>query len=298
MSSISGLSFPYQTNSVFTADPVIASVEANENWKAEPPLLTHPDHLPAIDYRFLTVSEETRKLGNEILDTLSLRISGIKEKIQEISVENLKKLRDVAEKAKNSDFWSVLKKIATCLLSAISIVFGVALLGAGGSALVGGAMLASGILSLANFALSELNIWDWIADYIAHDNEDLKNNLKMILPMSFGILAGGIGLVGSVNAIATGAVQFIESALFVAQSAVSIFDGLTTIGKGSSDAQLIWEKADLLKIQAGRDIEQEHFTSIIDIIKGSMEDFKTMKAKTRKTLQMIENTNIQLARQV
>ncbi len=43
----------------------------------------------------------------------------------------------------------------------------------------------------------------------------------MILPASIGILAGAIGLTGSVHGIATGALNFAEKAIFVAQAALA-----------------------------------------------------------------------------
>lgn len=272
------------------------------DWKPERPNLTPPHELPPprglpwSDYRLLTVTDESRELGNQILDTLSTRMSGIKNKIRDISTENIQKLKEAAERANTSAWWSTLKKIASCLLSALSIVFGVAFAASGGGALIGGAMIASGILSLANFALSEAGTWDWVAKELSNDNEEWRKRLAMILPAAVGILAGGIGLVGSVYSFTTGAVQLVEKAVYVAQTAVTLFDGATTLGKGQADAQLLWTQADLAKIQGLLTAQRTHFDSLLKEIESSLNDFKAVKAKTKKTVQIISQSNIQLVR--
>jgi hypothetical protein len=271
-------------------------------WTPERPQLTPPESLPSSrglvsTLRLLNVTDQSRELGDSILETLALRLSNVKEDIRTISAENMKKLKEAAERANASNFWSTLQKIATCLLSALSIVFGVAIAASGGGALIGGAMIASGVLSLANFALSEFGTWDWVADQLAHGNEENKRIIAMILPAAIGIVAGGIGMVGSVHGVATGALQFAEKAVFVAQTAVTLFGAATTLGKGIADARLLWTQADLLKIQAELAIERENFTTPGDEIQGSMNDFKAVKSKTQKAIDMITQSDIQLVRQ-
>lgn len=266
-----------------------------------PEIKMHGSELPKAakrsDLRLLAVTAASQDLGSEILDSLALRLQGVKAKIKEVSAEMIQKLKEAAARARDSGFWSILKKIATCLLSAVSIVFGVSLIASGGGALLGGAMIASGILSLANFALSEFGTWDWVAIQLANGDEDLKKKLLMILPGAVGLIAGGIGLVGSVNGIVNGALNLAEKALFVAQAALAIFDGVTTLGKGISDARLLWTKADLMEIKAALTVDQENFTSTIDEIKSSMNDFNAMLAKAKKAIEMIVQSNIALVRQ-
>lgn len=296
---------PVRPENPIALDTVASAEEAIPNeWTPERPLLTSPSSLPPprgssiSDLRLLKAIQESQALGNNILNTMSLRLSNVKEKIRDISAENIEKLKESAKRASASDFWSTLKKIATCLLSSLSLVLGIAFVASGGAALIGGAMIASGILSLANFALSEMGTWDWVADQLAHDNEDHKQKIAMALPAAVGILAGGIGLVGSVYGIASGALQFAEKAVSIAQTALSLFDGITTLGKGISDARLLWTRADLKLIESKLTAERENFTTTIEEIKASMNDFKTVKAKAKKAIEMITESNIQLVRQV
>jgi hypothetical protein len=276
------------------------NADAQPIWTPERPVLTSPGSLPppASDsvYRLLATTEESRDLGNKILDTLGLRMQNVKHKIREISADNIQKLKEAAQRAADSSFWSILKKIATCLLSTVSIVFGISLVATGGGALIGGAMIASGVLSLANFAISETGGWEWVAKQLASDNQERQQMLSWVLPGAVGIIAGGIGIVGSVQGIVSGAIQFVEKAVYVAQTALAIFDGATTFGKGCADARMTWTQADLAKIQADLTVERTHFDNITREIEGCMNDFKAAKAKTKKIIQTLSQSNVQLVR--
>lgn len=72
---------------------------------------------------------------------------------------------------------------------------------------------------------------------------------------------------------------------------------MTTLGKGIADARLIWTKADLKLIEADLAIQREQFTTTMEEIKGSMNEFKAAKAKAKKAIEMISQTNLQLVRQ-
>ena len=284
-----------------TSTQKLFPIDSSHSWMPTRPTLTAPHSLPSSklplsDHRLLATTEETRTLGNQLLDTFSLRMQGVRSKIQELSAENIQKLKESAERASTSSFWSVLKKIATALLSAISIVFGVSLLAGGGSAFIGGAMITSGILSLANFAMTETGSWDWVSLQLSNGNEEDRKKMAWILPMAVGIIAGGIGLVGSVQGIVSGAIQFADKAILIAQSAFAIFDGVTTFGKGVADARLQWTQADLSLIQGNLTAERIYFDSIIKEIESSMNGFKAFQAMAKKTIQNITDSNVKLVK--
>jgi hypothetical protein len=294
-STVNDLFFPEDPPVVEIAEE-IKPLALREEWFPSRPTLTSPQHLPMSDLRLLAVTEATRELGGEIIEALSARLQGIKSRIKEISQESMQMLREAAERAQESLFWSILKKVATAIISAVSVIFGISVVSSG-SALIGGAMIASGVLSLANFALSELKGWDWVAEQIAQGNEERKKQLLNYLPMAVGILAGGIGLLGSVNGIATGAINFAERALMIVQSILAVFEGTTLFGKGVSEARLLWAKADLKTLQADLLIERENFNATLDELRGSLDDFKNISKRTQKVVDMITQSNIQLTRQ-
>jgi hypothetical protein len=294
-SAVNGFFFPETPPVAEGVAEELKPLPSRKEWVPSRPKLTTPQHLPMSDLRLLAVTETTRELGGEIIEALSARLQGIKDRIREISQESMQMLREAALRAQESTFWSVLRKIATALISAVSVIFGISI-ASSGSALIGGAMIASGVLSLANFALSEMRGWDWIAEQLAHENEERKKQLAVVLPIATGILAGGIGLLGSVNGIATGAINFAEKAMMIAQSILGIFEGLTVLGKGAADAKLLWTQADLKALQGDLTIQREHFNMTLDEIKGSLGDFKDINKKTQKMVDMITQSNIQLTR--
>lgn len=294
------LAAPLQQTGVGTTDTLAPSARPSlTNWQPQIPVLTPPYHLQeSSDLRLLNVSEQSRTLGNDLLDSLGIRLQCVKEKIRDVSAEMIKKLKESAERANTSNFWSILQKVASCFLSAISIVFGISFLASGGAALVGGAMIASGILSLANFALAEYGTWDWIADQLSHSNEDTKRKIVTYLPMTVGIIAGGIGLVGTVNGVVNGTFELSHKIISVLQTTLTLFGAATTLGKGIADGRLLQTRAQLQMIQAGRTVQEEYFTSAIEEIKVSLNGFRAVKSKTKQAIEMITQSNIQLARQV
>lgn len=282
-----------------TISEMTMHAEASHPVHSERPVLTPPHEISTrSDCRLLAATEDSRVIGDEILKTFGLRLSNVKNEIQNASNELLKKLKEAAERASNSNWWAVLKKIATSLVSALSIVFGVALVASGGGALIGGAMIASGILSLANFALSETEAWEWIAKQLSHDNEEWQKKLTMILPAAVGVAACGLGAFGSAYGLATGAIQFAQQAVYLAQTALAVFSVTATFGKGVADTKLLWTQADQERIQSQLSAMRTIFDSVFEEIKGSLSDFKSVSDKTKQTLQLITKSNNELVREV
>lgn len=256
-----------------------------------------PPKLPTLsDLRLLHVSNATRNLGEDITDTLSLRLSYAKEEIKTISVEQIAKLQTAAEKANSSQFWSALKKIATCLLAAVSTIIGVSLVATGGMGFVGGAMIASGVLSLANFAFSECNFWKWVAEKLSQDRKE-QEQIQMILPMILGIVTAGVGLIGSAMGATSGTLNLSEKVGTIAHTAVSLFETFTSVGKGIADADLLWTRADLTTIQGDLNLERILYEYVMEGIKSSMQEFKSIQAKINQAIRSITYSNTQLARQ-
>jgi hypothetical protein len=302
MAGVPLLEFTHKEPSIVADSLEPMAADANFVWAPERPVLTPPHSLPRLsgpssEYRLLAATDESRNLGDAILGALGTRLQNVKLKICEISADNIQKLKEAAQRASDSSFWSTLHKIATCLLSALSIVFGISLVATGGGALIGGAMITSGILSLSNFAMSETGAWDWIAKQLSQDNEERRKMLAWILPCAVGVVAGGIGIVGAVQSVASGALQFAEKALSIAQTALTIFNGITTFGKGNADARLIWTQADLSKIQGELTVERTNFDTVMREIESSMNDFRAAKSKMKKMIQILSQENVRLVRQ-
>ncbi len=231
--------------------------------------LSHPSSSPTglTEFRLFSLMEEFHSFGDGLLSSMTHRLEAFKSKLHEVSEENIKNIRVSAEKAKTSYFWSVLQKIATTLLSALSIVMGISLIATGGGALLGGAMVASGILSIANFVLWESGTWDWLINKLSNEDETRRHYLSIILPASFGIACAAISVFGAVGATLWTATTVMSKAAMIAQATLATFEGVTTIGKGHSNANLIWTQADLLSSSSQMTVEKhriDHATQAID----------------------------------
>ena len=222
------------------------------------PVLSPPDgHMSVLSY--LREVAGFQNFGDKYLTAKSNALANTNKEIERLSAENMEKMRDAAGKASTSDVWSFLKKIATCILAAISVVIGISLIATGGGAIIGGAMIASGILSIANLVLSDAGFWEWVAKKLANDNEDKRKMIAMALPAVVGIASGAIGLFGSVGSLLWSSLNFMQQALVVAHAIFGVTDGVTTIGKGVADGQVLFAEADI--VQSRLETAQVRFQS-------------------------------------
>lgn len=163
---------------------------------------------------------------------------------QELSVLRKKQLEQLVktiESEESSVFWSFLSKIGQIVLSAISTVLGFSLLATGGGLLAGGALVASGLLTVANVALEETGGWDWIADHIAEQNKELRDNIRTIIPATIGLVCG----IGSLFTIGLNleSLNLLEQVLSIALAAANISIGITTFMSGVTQGRALLEEA-------------------------------------------------------
>ncbi len=260
-----------------------------------PPVLPSPAAISST-YRLLAVIEGISELRDSMVKTASVRLETLKHELEEASLQLMHKLKESAQAAQSHDFWSMLKKIANCLFSSLSALLGFSILGSGGSALAGGALLASGMLSLTHLILTESSGWDWVADQLAHDNEELKAKLLTYLPACVGLVAAGLGLAGSVYAVVSGGADFIQKVGGTAQSAVSLFSGSTQLGKGLSESRLTWASADLTHAEEGIKMQQEEYSRLSDEVNTTLEEFNRTFRSAKGALRTASQTQFQLTR--
>jgi hypothetical protein len=273
------------------SDQLNRSTSPQQQTSSLRPSLTPPS-VTLSELRLIQVLGKLQKHGDAIMSNLQTRLTIHREEIHRLSGESIQRLRDAATHAQSSLFWSILQKAATCILSALSIVFGAALLGVGGGALVGGAMIASGILAIANFSMTEGGGWDWVAKMLAAEDQSLHNQLKWILPAAVGILSGAIGVVGSVGSALFGVVQFGEMVAFIAQAAFGLFSGMTLLGKGTADSYLIWTESDQARIQGDLTMEQQRVEHTFKDVEAWMMEMKAIKGLLNQTIKRVIESNL------
>jgi hypothetical protein len=166
-----------------------------------PPVSSHG--LPQL--AILKTLDNLHEMGKKIHLNQILSLDEIQEKIEQLQAENMKHLKESSERAKESAFWKVLGQIASCIASAINLVFGISLI-AGGSPILGGIVIAAALITIANMAFSECGIWSWVAKQLANENEERERILVVALPLIVAILAAilSIAAIGALNFNCTG----------------------------------------------------------------------------------------------
>ncbi len=225
-----------------------ASVEID--YVKSKPKLTPPgyrDYQILSGLRLIHAMDFFQNLCDAFLEVTTLRIEVFNAELQDL----LKDLKEASEKAKESMFWSVLQKIANSILAALSIVVGITLLTNGASAIVGGAMIFSGVVLITNMIMSEAGAWNSLAEKMADNAED-QQMIATLFPTIIGVVAGAVGFFGSISAFAYFGVatSALSTVLSVTQSTTTILNGGITIGKGFSDMHSTLFRAKLIKIKS------------------------------------------------
>ena len=212
-----------------------------------PPKLTHPSHITYSEYGLIHALDALHTCGESLIKSFTTSLSQGSAKLKTLSLENIEKLKEAAKSAQSSEFWSFLQKIGECILAAITTVLGITLVATGAGAIIGGVMIAAGILTLTNFAMRETGSWDSVAKQLSDDKENQKN-IAFYLPLGMGLLAAVLGIGGSVATALYTTLNVAGQAVTVLQAAASIYQGITTVGHGVTEGQVLWTQADLTKI--------------------------------------------------
>lgn len=254
-----------------TATPAVDVVSASKMASAAsapftPPKLPHPSRVCS-EYRLLAELEgmhETSK-SLEASSTTSLEHDSVRAK--QLFREQLEKIREGAERTKENGFWSLLQKIGECLLAALGTVLGITLVATGAGAVVGGVMIAAGLLTITNFAMRETGSWDFVAKQLSSEKKR-QDDIKFYLPLAVSIVSGLLSVGGSISAIWSG-LNVAQQAMTIAYAALGVFQGVTTIGKGVTQARITWTQGDLKEIETRSSLERlasERDTSILSYI--------------------------------
>ena len=261
------------------------------------PALTPVDQCLS-EFALIDAIQGMRNVSDSVLNSTVERLGRVRETMEKISAEYVDKLSEAAARASTSNVWGVLKKIATALVASLSVVFGLSYLGAGGSAIVAGALVFSGISSVTNFAMTELGVWDKVAEQLAQENKEKQKMLAILLPTAVGLLSGVVGAAGSVYAIASGATEFVDKAVLLAQCTLAVFSGVTSFGKGVADARTTWSKADLSFLESKLTIERFEMGSLMKQIEGLVfGTLKAAKSTSDQILRLISEANIRVVQQ-
>ena len=266
---------------------------------SERPKLAPPD--PAVsrtlsEFRYLKAMDEMKKHTTKTTDSMLERFNVYKAHIQKLNDEHIEKLKENAEKAASSYWWSMLTKAGTALLSALSLAFGLTLIATGGSAIAGAALIASGVLSLANFACSEANVWNELAKNLAQEDEERRKKIGMMIPVTLSVLSAGLGLFGGIHSIAETSNFLMGNIAPLFMSSLAVFEGVTGIGHSISQGSTIRSQAELTSIRDALNIERILIQIASSWIENFMAELKGVNQKAGHLTGLITDANIKLVR--
>jgi hypothetical protein len=237
--------------------------------------------------RFLQEMQKVKDRSNAITETVAKRLDIYKEEMMKLNDENIAKIKESAERAATSNWWSMLKKAATALLSALSLALGLSVIAGGGSLVIGGALVASGILSITNFVCSEAGIWDELAKKLAHNDEERRKKIGLIIPIALGVVSAALGLFGGVQSMAFTT----NLAMAVLQTALSTFQGVTAIGLGISKGNLIRSQADIVNVRAAMDATRLNTQLVTQWIENFRSEMEYIGKRSGQVARMVIQAN-------
>lgn len=194
--------------------------------------------------------EAIHTTGAEIHTTQTKELTRLSKHLEKSQAAELEKMREISEKSQASGVWHVLQTIGSYLLAGLNFVFG-GLLTAQGAPIIGGIMIAAGLISVANLAFSDCGFWSWIAKQIAKEDKELAQKLETIIPAIIGLLAAAASAVGTYQVWQmAGQFDILRQVLLVLQTTVGVMEGVTTIGKGFSDYDVKKSQEEATKFQS------------------------------------------------
>lgn len=235
-----------------------------------PVALTPPSLLPpSSEYQLLSTIDALCDIKNRLMMTQADRLLAIKEELSRASDAFIRRLQEICEGLKSSEQWHSLKKVSTSLLSALSLIAGLGAMATPSTALIGGALITAGILSIGNIAMTECKGWHQVAKTLSMGNAHTEKQLQHFLPIVSGILAAGCSVAGSTYALTSNGLSLASQASQIAQAAFNLFHTATTFEKGASDAnvhfsqaQLATEETTLHTTQTSLEMLNQHFETL------------------------------------
>lgn len=208
-------------------------------------------------------------------------------RIQAFQLEEAQKLEEAYEASENVSFWGILEDIGSTIMSAVSFFFGFSALATGG-ALIGGALIVSGVLSVSTLVFKHAKGWDWIADQVAGDNLQLRKAIVTYLPVAVGITAAAMGAYGAWGAWHYAPMEGSKKALAILESAASLAKGITAFGSGKAAAHYKTANAEFSALQTKTELTTLGVEEIIVEIKDI---HKKMSAEYELVTKIVQDSS-------
>jgi hypothetical protein len=216
------------------------------------------------EYRYLTAADAFQQFSMKWLDVQSLQLEQEKQQTEQVILQQQKKMNELAEYGKLHDLWTLAQKIATTLFSSQLIHMGITNISSGGSLFSGGAMIAGGIVHIANHCFSDHGVWEWATRKFAVEKTSQK--LATFLP------AASSGLLFLYSLYHPNLATTQQFAGFFSK-AISFLDTVSHLGKSHNEFLRKDREADLLQgkttLSALKHEHQEAIRNVEQSIKAS-----------------------------
>lgn len=261
----------------------------------EPPVYTRSERM--VEYSLLQFLDKMDGVGHSLRLVNIESLEECHKQMLEIQAQHIQKMNEAALRSQQESTWSLLKKIGSIILASISTVLGISLVATAAGSVLGGLMIASGILTLVNLAFSETHVWDWVAEKLAKDNVDRQKLISTLLPAAVGGLCAIAGLAGSTGVALWAGLNFSQKLLVIGQVAISFLEGGFAIGEGVCQYREHNSKAGLLEIKQkqfnnSREIEK-HTSAMEKFMRSQSEILEHIKKELKLTIQVNTKTIIQ-----
>lgn len=290
---------PIYTHATDVLEPSITEVSpASASTSLNRPRLKPPEAISShlSEYEYMELMQSIKKSGNQITNAVGKRINIHTAHIQTLSQQRMEKMKESLDKIAANHWWSLFEKATSSLVSAVSFALGIATLGGGGSLVIGGVLVISGIGPIASLICTELGVWDAVADQLAHDDEERRNLIKMAIPTGIGITCGAISLFGGSVAPQLGRDAFLGVYKQGVSMFVSTLNAASTFGNGLSSADLIETQGELTIIKAALDDERIYLQVTGKFIDNFMSRQRSISAQVKQMADLVIKANQEVVR--
>lgn len=256
--------------------------------KLEPPSATTWRVIEAT-LKLEAVAESLTEVGHQL-------VNNTLDRVRAIDRDEAEKMKEAIQREKDAGWWEFLEDIGQLFLSAITTAFGFFLLSSGAGAVVGGAMIASGVLSVVNYTMKKAEVWDLLASKLAADNESMRETIKTTLPAAIGIVAAVVGIAGSAGTFFFTELDAAGKALTILETASSLANSGTTLAGGISKGRLQWAQSALTLIKGKKELINmrlmQTFTDIETLAKNQAEQASLIQSIVRSNISAYQLTQL------
>ena len=140
-------------------------------------------HSQLIEYDLIGLLDKFHVLGQDLMHNSSLELKEVTKAIEGFLQDRTKLIKKTWSQPMQHSYCSALEKIGTCFSASFHIAYGTFLI-QNGAPILGSTLIASGLCSLSNLFLKEAKGWEFIAEQISNDDEELKMQI-----ISYGSIA-------------------------------------------------------------------------------------------------------------